>query len=36
MVRRIVPDARTLNVSDPATLATTADALARSISRVPA
>ncbi|HET7082364.1 MAG TPA: ACP S-malonyltransferase [Candidatus Limnocylindria bacterium] len=36
MVRRIVPDARTLNVSDPATLAATADALAGSVSRVPA
>ena len=36
MVRRIVPDARTLNVSDPATLAATADALAGLVSRVPA
>jgi [acyl-carrier-protein] S-malonyltransferase len=34
MVRRIVPDARTLNVSDPATLAATAQALAGSVSRV--
>lgn len=36
MVRRIVPDARTLNVSDPATLAATVGALAGSVSRVPA
>jgi [acyl-carrier-protein] S-malonyltransferase len=36
MVRRIVPDARTLTVSDPASLAVTADALAGSVSRVPA
>ena len=27
MVRRIAPGARTLNISDPATLAATADAL---------
>jgi [acyl-carrier-protein] S-malonyltransferase len=36
MVRRIVPDARTLNVFDAATLSATADALAGSVSRVPA
>ena len=36
MVRRIVPDARTLNVFDPSTLSATADAMAGSASRVPA
>jgi [acyl-carrier-protein] S-malonyltransferase len=36
MVRRIVPEARTLNVSDPASLAASADALAGTIARVPA
>jgi [acyl-carrier-protein] S-malonyltransferase len=36
MVRRIVPDARTLNVFDAATLSATADALAGSVSRGPA
>ncbi len=36
MVRRIVPEARILNVSDPASLAVTADALAQAESRVPA
>jgi [acyl-carrier-protein] S-malonyltransferase len=36
MVRRIVPQARTLNVFDPASLATSADALARAATVVPA
>ena len=36
MVRRIVPEARTLNVSDPASLAASADALAGAAARVPA
>lgn len=36
MVRRIVPDARTLNVFDPASLAASADALAGAAVRVPA
>jgi [acyl-carrier-protein] S-malonyltransferase len=36
MVRRIVPEARVLNVSDPASLAASADALAEAASRVPA
>jgi [acyl-carrier-protein] S-malonyltransferase len=36
MVRRIVPEARILNVSDPASLAASADALAGAGSRVPA
>jgi [acyl-carrier-protein] S-malonyltransferase len=36
MVRRIVPDARVLNVSDRASLAASAGALAHSPSRVPA
>ena len=36
MVRRIVPEARTLNVSDPASLAASADALAGTVARVPA
>jgi [acyl-carrier-protein] S-malonyltransferase len=36
MVRRIVPEARTLNVSDPASLATSADALTGAAARVPA
>jgi [acyl-carrier-protein] S-malonyltransferase len=36
MVRRIVPQARTLNVFDPASLAASADALARAAARVPA
>jgi [acyl-carrier-protein] S-malonyltransferase len=36
MVRRIVPGARTLNVSDPASLAASADALAGTVAGVPA
>lgn len=36
MVRRIVPDARTLNVFDPASLAASADALAGAAVQVPA
>lgn len=36
MLRRIVPDARTLNVFDPASLAASADALAGAAVRVPA
>jgi [acyl-carrier-protein] S-malonyltransferase len=36
MVRRIVPQARTLNVFDPASLAASADALAGAAARVPA
>lgn len=36
MVRRIVPEARTLNVFDPASLAASADALAGAAVRVPA
>lgn len=36
MVRRIVPEARTLNVSDPASLAASADSLAGATARVPA
>jgi [acyl-carrier-protein] S-malonyltransferase len=36
MVRRIVPGARTLNVSDPASLAASADALAGAVAGVPA
>jgi len=36
MVRRIVPGARTLSVSDPASLAASADALAGTVAGVPA
>lgn len=36
MVRRIVPEARTLNVFDPASLAASVNALAGAVSRVPA
>lgn len=36
MVRRIVPEARTLNVFDPASLAASVEALAGAVSRVPA
>ena len=36
MVRRMVPETRTLNVSDPASLASSADALAGAVARVPA
>jgi [acyl-carrier-protein] S-malonyltransferase len=36
MVRRIVPGARTLTVSDPASLAASADALAGTVAGVPA
>jgi [acyl-carrier-protein] S-malonyltransferase len=36
MVRRIMPQARTLNVFDPASLAASADALAGAAARVPA
>ena len=36
MVRRIVPEARTLNVSDPASLAASAAALAGTVAGVPA
>jgi [acyl-carrier-protein] S-malonyltransferase len=36
MVHRIVPEARTLNVFDPASLAASADALAGAAARVPA